>query len=257
MATMSKQPRLKKKAYEAELVLLQAELVKMQEWVRREGERIVLVFEGRDAAGKGSTIKRVTQYLNPRQARVVALPAPTERQRTRWYFQRYVEHLPSAGEIVIFDRSWYNRAGVERVMGFSTSAEQEIFLREAPTFEAMLVESGVKLVKYWLDISKKEQGERLDARRSDPLRQLKVSPLDAEAQKKWDAYSKARDEMLLRTDSAAAPWWCVATDKKKRARLNLMRHLLGQLGCPKIEAPEPDILFRFESEALKDGRLAS
>ena len=245
-----------KEDYEAALARLQLALVETQVKAMAEGWKICVVLEGRDAAGKDGAIKRITEHLSPRNTRVVALPKPSDRERGQWFLQRYVAQLPSAGEFVIFNRSWYNRAGVERVMGFSTPAEQETFLREAPVFEAMLVESGVKLVKYWLDITKTEQAERLDARRSDPLRQLKVSPLDAEAQKKWGAYSKARDEMLIRTDSEASPWWCLTTNKKKRARLNLIRHLLGQLGTPDIEAPDADTLFRFEAGAIKDGRLA-
>ena len=246
-----------KEDYEAALARLQLALVETQVKAMAEGWKICVVLEGRDAAGKDGAIKRITEHLSPRNTRIVALPKPSDRERGQWFLQRYVAQLPSAGEFVIFNRSWYNRAGVERVMGFSTPAEQETFLREAPAFEAMLTDSGIKLVKYWLDITKEEQAERLDARRSDPLRQLKVSPLDAEAQKKWDAYSQARDDMLIRTDSEASPWWCLTTNKKKRARLNLIRHLLGQLGAPNIEAPDPDTLFRFEAAAIKDGRLAS
>jgi len=237
MASMSKQPRLKKSAYEAELVRLQAELVKMQEWVRREGERIVLVFEGRDAAGKGSSIKRVTQYLNPRQARVVALPAPTERQRTRWYFQRYVEHLPSAGEIVIFDRSWYNRAGVERVLGYCTPEEHQRFLRQCPIFERMLVEEGLVLRKYWFSVSDAVQQDRFRRRLDDPLRRWKLSPMDLESITHWEAYSRAKDEMLVHTDIAEAPWFIVESDDKRRARLNTIAHLLGSL--PYHDVPPP------------------
>ena len=205
MASMSKQPRLKKAVYEAELVRLQAELVKMQEWVRREGERIVLVFEGRDAAGKGSTIKRVTQYLNPRQARIVALPAPTERQRTRWYFQRYVEHLPAAGEIVIFDRSWYNRAGVERVLGYCTPEEHQRFLRQCPIFERMLVEDGIRLHKYWFSVSDSEQQRRFESRLTDPMRRWKLSTTDIQSIERWEDYSRAKDDMMVHTDIAEAP----------------------------------------------------
>jgi polyphosphate kinase 2 len=242
--------------YETALRRLQLALVQTQKRAMDEGWRICLVLEGRDAAGKDGAIRRIVEHLSARNTRVVALPKPSDRERGEWYLQRYVAQLPAAGEFVIFNRSWYNRAGVERVMGFSTPAEQEIFLRDAPIFEAMLVENGIKLAKYWLDITKAEQEERLDARRSDPLRQLKVSPLDEVAQTKWNAYSKARDEMLTRTNTEAAPWWCLTTNKKKKARLNLIRHLLGQLGCPDVEAPDDDVLFRFEPQCLKDGRLA-
>jgi polyphosphate kinase 2 len=243
--------------YKSAMKRLQVALVENQERLIRDDAKLVVVLEGRDAAGKDGVIRRITEHLPPRNTRVVALPKPTERQRTEWYFQRYAEHLPSAGEFVIFNRSWYNRAGVEPVMGFCTPQEHEQFLRDAPEFERMIIESGVKLVKYWLDISKAEQADRLKARASDPLKKLKVSPLDAEAQKRWDDYSRARNEMLTRTDSNAAPWVCVRNDHKKRGRVNLIRHLLREV-CPpkaKVEAPDPDVLFRFEPSALTDGRL--
>jgi polyphosphate kinase 2 len=244
-------------AYRDELEALQLALVRWQAGAIANGQKVVVVLEGRDASGKDGMIRRITEHASSRATRVVALPKPSSREQGLWYFQRYIRHLPAAGELVIFNRSWYNRAGVERVMGFSTPQEQEDFLRDAPTFERMLVDSGMVLLKYWLDISKKAQGERLDARRADPLKALKVSDLDAVAQKKWDAYSRARNEMLDRTRSDAAPWWCVATDHKKKARLNLMRHLVRTLpGDDGATAPDPDVLFRIETEALKEGRLA-
>jgi len=244
----------------SELERLQLALVRTQQAMAGTGQRVVLVFEGRDTAGKDGTIKRIVEHLSIRATRVVALPKPSDRERTQWYFQRYVAQLPSAGEIVIFNRSWYNRAGVERVMGFSTAAEQSEFLRDAPEFERMLIESGITLVKFWLDISKKEQAQRLKARRTDPLKALKVSDLDAVAQKKWGAYSRARDEMLARTDTPLAPWQCVRADHKKRARIAVMRHIVQTIAPPEITAvtaaPDPEILFRYEMDAVSDGRLA-
>jgi polyphosphate kinase 2 len=239
---------------------LQLALVETQIAAAQSGERIVIVLEGRDAAGKDGTIKRITEHLSIRSTRVVALPKPTERERTQWYFQRYVQHLPSAGELVIFNRSWYNRAGVEVVMGFSTEAEQAEFLRDAPDFERMLVESGIKLVKLWLDISKDEQKQRLQERRDDPLKALKVSPIDAAAQDKWDEYTAARDTMLLRTHTPLAPWYCVRADDKKHARLAVMEHIIHRVSpadiAKHVATPDPDILFAFEDKALSDGRLA-
>ena len=239
---------------------LQLGLVRMQAAMAATGARAVVVLEGRDAAGKDGTIKRVTEHLSVRNTRVVALPKPSDRERSQWYFQRYVAHLPAAGELVIFNRSWYNRAGVEVVNGFSTPAEQGRFLSDVPGFEAMLVESGIALVKLWLDISKEEQAERLAGRRDDPLKALKVSPLDAVAQDKWDDYSAARDTMLLRTHTPLAPWWCVRADHKKRARRMMIRHLLRTLAPAEVaqgvKAPNPDTLFAFEAAALEDGRLA-
>ena len=237
MTSMSKQPRLNKGVYEAELVRLQAELVKMQEWVRREGERIVLVFEGRDAAGKGSTIKRVTQYLNPRQARIVALPAPTERQRTRWYFQRYIAHLPAAGEVVLFDRSWYNRAGVEKVMGFCTAEEYHRFLHQCPIFERMLVEDGILLRKYWFSVSDAEQERRFRGRLKNPLKQWKLSPMDLESLTRWEEYSRAKDDMFAATDNPDIPWMVVESEDKRRARINMMAHLLSSIPYQKVPPP--------------------
>ncbi|WP_371664519.1 polyphosphate kinase 2 [Streptomyces sp. NBC_00280] len=228
---------LPRKVYEPELLRLQTELVKLQEWVRAEGARLVVVFEGRDAAGKGGTIKRVAEHLNPRVARIAALPKPTERQRTQWYFQRYVEQLPAAGEIVLFDRSWYNRAGVEHVMGFCTKQEYQLFLRQCPIFERMLAEAGVLLRKYWFSVSDAVQQERFRQRLDDPTRRWKLSPMDLESITRWEAYSRAKDEMLVHTDIPEAPWYVVESDDKRRARLNMIAHLLSTL--PYHEVPPP------------------
>jgi polyphosphate kinase 2 len=238
-----KQPKLDREVYEAELLRLQGELVALQEWVRREGKRLVVIFEGRDAAGKGGTIKRVTEYLNPRVARIAALPAPTERERAQWYFQRYVEHLPSGGEIVLFDRSWYNRAGVERVMGFCDKWEHQRFLRQCPIFERLLAEDGIMLRKYWFSVSDAEQVRRFRARLDDPLRQWKLSQIDMESITRWEDYSRAKDEMFVHTDIPEAPWWVVESDDKRRARLNMIAHLLGSvpyahLDRPRLKLPE-------------------
>jgi len=245
--------------YDREVEALQVALVRFQQYAIGAGEKDLVIFEGRDAAGKDGAIKRVVEHLSIRSTRVVALPKPTERERTQWYFQRYTPHLPAAGELVIFNRSWYNRAGVERVMGFSGPEEQEAFLRDVVPFEAMLTGEGVQIVKLWLDISRQEQARRLEARTTDPLKALKVSPLDAVAQEKWDAYTAARDEMLRRTHSPEAPWIIVHTDRKKQARLNIMRHLLKVLAPPEIADavadPDPEVLFEFEPAALTDGRL--
>ncbi|MBD0741358.1 polyphosphate kinase 2 [Streptomyces sp. CBMA152] len=220
---------LPRKAYERELLRLQTELVKLQEWVRATGARLVVVFEGRDAAGKGGTIKRVAEHLNPRVARIVALPKPTERERTQWYFQRYVEHLPAAGEIVLFDRSWYNRAGVEHVMGFCTQEEYQRFLRQCPIFERMLVEDGILLRKYWFSVSDTEQQDRFRRRLEDPLRRWKLSHMDLESITRWETYSRAKDDMLVHTDIREAPWYVVESDDKRRARLNTIAHLLASV----------------------------
>ena len=237
---MGKKPkRIPRPVYEEELFRLQAELVKMQEWVRNEGARLVIAFEGRDAAGKGSAIKRVTQYLNSRVARVAALPAPTERERTQWYFQRYVERLPGAGEIVLFDRSWYNRAGVEKVMGFCTPAEHRRFLQQCPIFERLLVEDGILLRKYWFSVSDEEQQRRFRARLKDPMRQWKLSPMDLESIARWENYSRAKDEMMVHTDVPQAPWYVVESDVKRQARLNMMAHLLSTI--PYVETPAPTL----------------
>jgi len=219
-------PPLDDKIYECELAKLHIELVKLQEWIRTNGLKLVVIFEGRDAAGKGGTIKRITECLNPRICRVVALPAPTERERTQWYFQRYVAHLPAAGEMVLFDRSWYNRAGVERVMGFCTEEEYREFLRSCPEFERMLVRSCITLVKYWFSVSDEEQERRFQDRINDPTKRWKLSPMDLSSRSKWVEYSIAKDEMFKYTDIKQAPWYVVNSDDKKRARLNCISHLL-------------------------------
>ena len=218
---------LPKKRYEKELARLQIELVKMQEWVRHEGLKVVVLFEGRDAAGKGGTIKRITECLNPRVARVVALPKPTEREYTQWYFQRYVVHLPAAGEIVLFDRSWYNRAGVERVMGFCSPEDVEEFFRSCPEFERMIIRSGVILIKYWFSVSDEEQEKRFQARLDDPTKRWKLSDMDLMSRSRWVEYSKAKDDMFAHTDIKQAPWYVVNSDDKRRARLNCISHLLS------------------------------
>jgi polyphosphate kinase 2 len=245
--------------YKTALRRLQEALVRTQACAMKSGEKILVVLEGRDAAGKDGTIKRIIEFLSPRNTRAVSLPKPTDREVTEWYFQRYAGHLPAAAEFVIFNRSWYNRAGVEPVMGFCTPQQHEQFLCDAPDFERMLLEANIRLIKYWLDISKDEQAKRLDDRRKDPLKQLKVSDLDEVAQKKWKAYSKARDEMLMRTHTAFAPWICVRNDHKKAGRLNLIRHLLHAAAptgiAAGIEPPDDDIVFPFEPQALSDGRL--
>lgn len=241
--------------YEDELRRLQVALVDTQAWAIEQGLKVVIVFEGRDAAGKDGAIKRLTEVMSPRQTRVVALPKPTERETGQWYFQRYVAHLPAAGETVIFNRSWYNRGGVEPVMGFCTPDQQARFLKDAPRFERMLADAGIVLIKFWLDISREEQAGRLEERVEDPLKRFKVSSLDQEAQTRWDAYSAARDRMLEATHSAQAPWTVVATDRKKTARLNVMRHILKRLAAPgvKVEKPDPEVVF---AAAKAKGRLA-
>ena len=228
---------LTRSVYEAELYRLQCELVAMQEWVRTEAARVLIVFEGRDAAGKGSAIKRVTQYLNPRLARIVALPAPTEREKGQWYFQRYVAHLPAAGEIVLMDRSWYNRAGVERVMGYCTPEQYRRFLAQCPVFERLLVEDGVLLRKYWFSVSDAEQERRLQSRRDDPTRRWKLSPMDVESIVRWESYSRAKDEMFVHTDIPEAPWWVVEGDDKRSARVNMMAHLLSTVPYHEVAPP--------------------
>ena len=221
--------------YFRELLRLQTELVKLQDWVVQNRLKVVVLFEGRDSAGKGGAIKRITQRLNPRVCRVAALPAPTERERTQWYFQRYVSHLPAAGEIVLFDRSWYNRAGVERVMGFCDDAQYEEFFRSVPEFERMLVRSGIVLIKYWFSITDAEQHRRFLARIHDPLKQWKLSPMDLESRRRWEAYTKAKETMLERTHIAEAPWWVVEAVDKKKARLNCIAHLLSQIAYSEVE----------------------
>jgi len=250
---------MSKDSYPSQLETLQVGLVRYQQAAIVSGEKALVIFEGRDTAGKDGAIKRIVEHLSVRNTRVVALPKPTERERTEWYFQRYVGHLPAAGELTILNRSWYNRGGVEPVMGFCTAAEHEAFLRDTPAFEAMLAGAGIQIVKLWLDISKAEQARRLKARKHDPLKALKISPLDHVAQKKWDAYSDARDQMLRRTHTTEAPWTIIHTDEKKAARLAILRHLLRVL-APKdiandIKKPDPKVLYEFDVDALTDGRL--
>ena len=226
--------------YFSELFRLQCELVRLQDWVVHRGLKLVVLFEGRDAAGKGGVIKRITQRLNPRACRVAALPAPSERERTQWYFQRYVAHLPAAGEIVLFDRSWYNRAGVERVMGFCSEDDVEEFFRTVPEFERMLIRSGIVLVKYWFSITDSEQQDRFRMRISDPAKQWKLSPMDLESRRRWEQYTKAKEAMFARTHTSEAPWWVVDAVDKKRARLNCIHHLLGRV--PYAEVPRPEVV---------------
>lgn len=240
-----------KKLYEDELKVLQAQLVEMQAWVKSTGARIVIIFEGRDAAGKGGTIKRVTEYLNPRTAQVVALPIPTEREQSQWYFQRYVEHLPAAGELRLFDRSWYNRAGVERVMGYCTPEEHRRFLRQCPIFERMLVEDGIILLKYWFSVSDREQLKRFKSRQTDPMRWWKLSPTDMESITRWEEYSRAKDEMLVHTDTADAPWYDVESDDKRKARINMIHHMLSKIPYQEIPRPEVKIPKRPKSTGYR------
>src|ERR671917_207153 len=233
--------KMKKKPYEEELARLQLELIKLQEWIKHAGLKVVVIFEGRDAAGKGGTIKRITESLNPRICRVVALAAPTERERTQWYFQRYVAHLPAAGEMVLFDRSWYNRAGVERVMGFATGEEVEEFLRSCPEFERMLIRSGIQVIKYWFSVSDTEQEKRFQGRVKDPTKRWKLSPMDLEARNRWVDFSRAKDAMFAATDIPEAPWWVVEADVKKRARLNVIHHLLEQVPYEDLTPEAPTL----------------
>lgn len=227
-----------RRVYFRELVRLQGELVRLQDWVKASGHRLVVLFEGRDAAGKGGAIKRIAQRLNPRICRVAALPAPNDRERTQWYFQRYIAHLPAAGEIVLFDRSWYNRAGVERVMGFCTDEQYEEFFRSVPEFERMLVRSGIQVVKYWFSITDDEQEARFRARIEDPLKQWKLSPMDLESRRRWELYTRAKEVMLERSSIPEAPWWVVQGVDKKRARLNCISHLLSQVPYEDVQHPE-------------------
>ena len=236
--------KLDRETYEAELEKLQVELVKLQEWIKHAGLRVAVIFEGRDAAGKGGTIKRVTEHLNPRVVRIAALATPTERERTEWYFQRYVEQLPSAGEMVLFDRSWYNRAGVERVMGFCTEDEVWEFFRTCPEFERMLIRSGMILLKYWFSVSDEEQEKRFQARLKDPLKVWKLSPMDLESRMRWVEYSKAKDEMFSYTDTKDSPWWVVNADDKRRARLNMIHHLMGQIPYEDVTHHDLDLAER-------------
>lgn len=240
----SKMPRAR---YESQKARLQTELLKVQQWIKATGEKVVILFEGRDAAGKGGSIKRFTEHLNPRAARVVALEKPTPRESTQWYFQRYVQHLPSAGEIVFLDRSWYNRAGVERVMGFCSPADYLEFMRQCPSFERMLVRSGIRLYKFWFSVTQDEQKRRFDARKRDPLKQWKLSPIDLASLDKWDDYTDAKEAMFFYTDTADAPWTVIKSNDKKRARLNAMRHFLHTLPYPDKDtkvacAPDPLIV---------------
>src|SRR5450830_1265625 len=229
-----------KKDYEAELLKLQIELVKMQGWIKEKGLKVVVLFEGRDAAGKGGVIKRITDRLNPRIVRIVALAVPTDREKSQWYFQRYVQHLPAAGEMVLFDRSWYNRAGVERVMGFCTPEEHARFMRQTPIFEQMLIDDGILLRKYWFSVSDAEQLRRFRSRLHDPARQWKLSPMDLESINRWEDYSRAKDEMLVHTDVPASPWFVVESDVKKHARLNMMAHLLSTI--PYTDVPHEKVV---------------
>ncbi len=241
--TRTKPARMSTKDYEKELARLQIELVKLQEWIKHKGLKVVCIFEGRDAAGKGGVIKRIMESLNPRVCRVVALGTPTEREKTQWYFQRYVPHLPAAGEMVLFDRSWYNRAGVERVMGFCTEEDYREFLRTCPEFERMLVRSGILLIKYWFSVSDEEQERRFRSRIKDPTKRWKLSPMDLESRKRWVEYSKAKDEMFVHTDIKQAPWYVVNADIKKHARLNCIAHLLSMIPYQDL-TPEPITLPR-------------
>ncbi len=254
-----RRPKLKRKEYEKELEKLQVELVRLQAWVKHTGARIVVVFEGRDAAGKGGIIKRIIERVSPRVFRVVALPAPSDREKTQIYVQRYITHMPAAGEITIFDRSWYNRAGVEKVLGFCTNRQHEKFLRTCDRFEATLVNDGIRLIKYWVSVSADEQRRRFLARIEDPLRQWKLSPTDLESVHKWYEYSIARDTMFMATDTDLAPWYVVRSDDKRRARLNCIRHLLGcipyeELPYEKVEIPERDMTHKYDDVASLAGR---
>ena len=234
---MSEKKEFNKK-YEKTLINLQQELVKLQEWVIQEGKKIVIIFEGRDAAGKGGTIKRVTEHLNPRHCRVVALSAPTEKEKTQWYFQRYIPFLPASGEIVIFDRSWYNRGGVERVMGFCSEKQYINFLQTCPEFERMIISSGTQLIKYWFSVSPEEQIKRFQGRIDDPTKGWKLSPMDLESVNRWDDYSKAKDKMLEHTDTESSPWYLVESDNKKKARINCISHLLSLVEYSEVEHDE-------------------
>jgi len=247
-----KKEKLSGKAYAKELTKLQGELVALQEWVKDQRLRVVVVFEGRDAAGKGGTIKAITERVSPRVFRLVALPAPSDREKSQMYMQRYLQYFPAAGEIVIFDRSWYNRAGVERVMGFCSDDQYERFLKLTPLFEKHMVEGGVQLIKVWLEVSNGEQKRRFESRIADPLRQWKLSPMDLPSRKKWYEYSRARDAMFKATDTSHAPWYIVRSDDKKRARLNTIAHLLRQIPYKKIKRPKVDLPDRSKKLAYDD-----
>jgi polyphosphate kinase 2 len=252
-------PKLARKEYEKQLEGLQAKLCQLQEWVKHEGERIIIVFEGRDGAGKGGTIKAITERVSPRVFRVVALPAPSDREKSEMYMQRYIPHFPAAGEIVIFDRSWYNRAGVEPVMGFCTEKDHRRFLELCPMFEKYVVEGGIRLVKFWLEVSNEEQERRFEARIEDPLRQWKLSPTDLPSRERWFDYSRARDQMLAATDTKVAPWYIARSDEKKRARLNCISHLLGlipykKIPRQKIKPPKRSMKRAYDDQASLKGR---
>ncbi|MCW2560533.1 MAG: pvdS [Mycobacterium sp.] len=234
----AKKSKISNAVYEAELLRLQTEFVKLQEWMRHSGARLVVIFEGRDAAGKGGAIKRITEYLSPRVVHVAALPVPTERERGQWYYQRYIAHLPAKGEIVLFDRSWYNRAGIEKVMGFCTPQEYVLFLRQTPIFEHMLIDDGILLRKYWFSVSEGEQLRRFRARLNDPVRQWKLSTMDLESVYRWEDYSRAKDEMMVHTDTPFSPWYVVESDIKKHARLNMMAHLLSTVEYRDVKQPK-------------------
>jgi polyphosphate kinase 2 len=255
-APAPEKPPLDRHLYFKQLFRLQGELVALQDWVVHKGLKVVVIFEGRDAAGKGSVIKRITQRLNPRVCRVAALPAPNERERTQWYFQRYVSHLPAAGEMVLFDRSWYNRAGVERVMSFCTEAEVEEFFTTVPDLETMFVRSGIKLIKYWFSITDEEQHLRFLMRLKDPLKQWKLSPMDLESRRRWEDYTKAKEEMLERTHTPDAPWWIVEAVDKKRARLNCIEHLLAQIPYKEIHHKKIALPARVHHADYHRGRIA-
>jgi polyphosphate kinase len=245
----NKLPKVSNEVYAAEIFRMQTELVKLQEWTRQTGARILVIFEGRDAAGKGGAIKRITEYLSPRVARIVALPTPTERERGQWYFQRYIAHLPSKGEIVFFDRSWYNRAGVEKVMGFCTPAEYDRFLQQTPIVEQMLIDDGIMLRKYWFSVSDNEQLRRFRSRHRDPVRRWKLSPMDLESINRWEDYSRAKDEMMVHTDTVTSPWFVVESDVKKHARLNMIAHLLVTIPYTEVPAPDVELPARLTSTA--------
>jgi len=251
--------KLKSKKYEKELRKLQGELCNLQEWVKHKGLRVIIVFEGRDAAGKGGTIKALTERVSPRVFRVVALPAPSDREKSQMYFQRYMKHFPAAGEVVIFDRSWYNRAGVEHVMGFCTKEQHQKFLERCPEVESYMVDSGIHLIKIWLEVSDKEQKRRFEARMEDPVRQWKLSPMDLPSRSKWFEYSKARDLMLKATDTKWAPWFILRSDDKKRARLNCIRHILGQISYKdvpreKVKLPKRSMKHAYDDQSTIKGR---
>jgi len=259
-ATYPYKDKMKKAVYEAEKAKLQVELLKVQQWVEDTGQKIVILFEGRDAAGKGGTIKRFTEHLNPRTSRVVALNKPSEREQSQWYYQRYIQHLPSAGEIVFFDRSWYNRAGVERVMGFCTPQDYLEFMRQTPDFERMITRSGVRLFKYWFSVTQEEQHRRFESREHDPLKQWKLSPIDRASLNKWDDYTEAKEAMFFYTDTADAPWTIIKSNCKKRARLNTMRHFLASLDYPDRDpevatVPDPLIVGHAGSVIRNDAHI--